>query len=101
MTVLLPTGKTEKDAGLHRGVSTPSTSSTAATLNPTIAPDASSLWTVMLEGTVTTGGVTSACALTLPKPITTKPSTENDNKSDISFNFANAQSKLCFGYIYA
>jgi len=91
MTVLLPIGNREKDAGLHRGVSTPSTSSTAVTLNPTIAPDASSLWTVMLEGTVTTGGVTSACALTFPKPTTnTNPSKENDNKRGISVSFANA-----------
>ena len=59
-TVLLPIGKTEKESRLHTGVSTPSTSSRAVTLNHTMAPNSSSPYTVMLEGTVTTGGITSA-----------------------------------------
>src|SRR5918911_2109918 len=59
VTVVWPTGKLLPDAGLHDGVSGPSTLSLALAEKVTFVPDGSGVGTLKLPGTLTTGAVWS------------------------------------------
>src|SRR5918911_1538822 len=59
VTVVWPTGKLLPDAGLHDGVSGPSTLSLALAEKVTVVPDGSGVDTLRLPGTLTTGAVWS------------------------------------------
>ena len=60
VTVVMPGGNNEPDAGVHVGVMGPSTVSEADAENVTEAPDGPVASAVMSAGTVTVGGVVSA-----------------------------------------
>jgi hypothetical protein len=59
LTVVVPTGKVEPEAGVQVGVSAPSTGSVAVTVKLTTAPPAFVAATVMFAGVVSVGGVDS------------------------------------------
>jgi hypothetical protein len=63
VTVVVPTGKFEPEAGVHVGVIGPSTVSLAVAVNVSTFPDADPVLSVMSAGTVTVGGVVS-CTVT-------------------------------------
>jgi hypothetical protein len=56
VTVVVPTGKVDPEAGVHVGVSAPSTGSVAVTVKLTFAPPALVAAAVMFAGTTITGG---------------------------------------------
>src|SRR5436305_6977947 len=58
-TVVVPTGNSDPEAGLHVGVIAPSRLSVAVAVNVTACAEPSGLETAMLAGTVTTGDVVS------------------------------------------
>jgi hypothetical protein len=59
VTVVLPTGKVEPDAGEHIGAIGPSTASLAVAVNVSAFPAGDVALSAMSAGTVTTGGVVS------------------------------------------
>jgi hypothetical protein len=59
VTVVVPTGNTLPDGGVHVTGTTPSTMSNAVATKGTTAPPGFSVSTAMLAGTVTIGGVVS------------------------------------------
>jgi hypothetical protein len=63
LTVVVPRGKVEPEAGVHVTVTAPSTSSVAVAVYVTTAPDELVASTVMLDGRERVGAVVSATAL--------------------------------------
>src|SRR5262245_60667488 len=65
LTVVVPSGNSEPDAGVQLTATGPSTLSVAVTVYPTCAPPGSVASAVMSAGTVITGGVVSASRVTV------------------------------------
>src|SRR5215831_19468863 len=65
VTVVVPSGKVDPDAGVHVTGTTPSTSSSADAVYVTTAPAGLVASAVMFAGTVITGGIVSGCGVTV------------------------------------
>ena len=64
VTVVVPSGRNDPDAGLQSVVTAPSVSSVADAAKVTVAPAAVAAWAHASVGTLTTGGVVSPVTVT-------------------------------------